>query len=108
MNFNFTNSSAVASVSTQDDTATITFMNGRSYDYTVANIQAFTTALNEIVSKEESVGRFINQSIKSDGFTLQTAAWLTGTGELHSSPFLLYTNNINTKGTTHDRHALLL
>ena len=73
MNFNFTNSSAVTSVATQNDTATITFVGGRSYNYTVSNIHAFTTALNDVVSRDESVGSFINKSIKSESFELQTA-----------------------------------
>ena len=73
MNFNFTNSSAVTSVATQNDTATITFVGGRSYNYTVSNIDGFTTALNDVVSRDESVGSFINKSIKSESFELQTA-----------------------------------
>lgn len=73
MNFSL-NSSAVTSVATEGDIASITFVGGRKYDYTVSNIQAFTSALTEVISKEESVGRFINQSIKSDDFSLITAA----------------------------------
>jgi len=68
------NSSAVTSVETDGDIASITFVGGRQYDYTVNNIQAFTSALTEVITKEESVGSFINKSIRSDAFDLIGAA----------------------------------
>ena len=48
---------------------TVTFTGGRSYDYTVNDVTAFTTALTAAMQPEQSVGRFVNKSIKNE--TLQ-------------------------------------
>ena len=48
---------------------TVTFTGGRSYDYTVNDVTAFTTALTAAMAPEQSVGRFVNKSIKNE--TLQ-------------------------------------
>ena len=66
MQFAINNSSAIESLSLQDDTATVTFTGGRSYDYTVADVTSFVSALSEVISSKESVGRFVNQAIRSE------------------------------------------
>jgi len=66
MQFAITGSSAIENISVDDNTATITFTGGRAYDYTVNDVTAFVTALSDIMSKQESVGRFVNQQIKSE------------------------------------------
>ena len=60
-----------------DDTATVTFTGGRSYDYTVADVTSFVSALSEVISSKESVGRFVNQAIKSERLQ-KVAAWWRG------------------------------
>ena len=69
MQFAINNSSAIEALSLQDETATVTFTGGRSYDYTVNDVTAFTTALTAAMAPEQSVGRFVNKSIKNE--TLQ-------------------------------------
>ena len=66
MQFAITGSSAIENIAVDDNTATITFAGGRAYDYTVNDVTAFVTALSDIMSKQESVGRFVNQQIKSE------------------------------------------
>lgn len=79
MQFAISGSSAIENISVDDNTATITFTGGRSYDYTVNDVTAFVTALGDIMSKQESVGRFVNQQIKSE--TLQkVSAWSSREG----------------------------
>lgn len=74
MQFAITGSSAIENIAVEDNTATITFAGGRAYDYTVNDVTSFETALSDIMNKQESVGRFVNQQIKSE--TLQkVAAW---------------------------------
>lgn len=74
MQFAISGSSAIENISVDDNTATITFNGGRSYDYTVNDVTAFVTALTNVMSKQESVGSFVNKQIKSE--TLQkVAAW---------------------------------
>ena len=72
MQFAISGSSAIENIAVDDNTATITFAGGRAYDYTVNDVTAFVTALTDIMSKQESVGRFVNQQIKSE--TLQKVA----------------------------------
>ena len=69
MQFAISNSSAVENISIEDQTVTVTFSGGRSYDYTVNDVTAFTTALTAAMAPEQSVGRFVNKSIKNE--TLQ-------------------------------------
>ena len=66
MQFAINNSSAIESINMVDDTATVTFTGGRSYDYTVADVTSFVSALSDVITKQESVGRFVNQAIKSE------------------------------------------
>ena len=65
MNFPITGSSAIEALSIDDNTATVTFTGGRAYEYTVNDVTAFVTALNSVMSEQGSVGRFVNNSIKS-------------------------------------------
>lgn len=66
MQFAITGSSAVENISLADNIATVTFSGGRAYDYTVNDVTAFVTALGDVMTKQESVGRFINNSIKTE------------------------------------------
>ena len=66
MQFAINNSSAIEALSLQDDLATVTFTGGRSYDYTVADVTSFVSALSDVISSKESVGRFVNQAIRSE------------------------------------------
>ena len=50
----------------QDDQVTVTFNGGRDYTYKVADPSNFINDLNTVISKQESVGRFINTSIRED------------------------------------------
>jgi len=72
MEFAITGSSAIENIAVEDNTATVTFSGGRSYDYTVNDVTAFVTALSDVMSKQESVGSFVNNSIKAE--TLQRVA----------------------------------
>ena len=56
MQFAISNSSAVENISIEDQTVTVTFTGGRSYDYTVNDVTAFTTALTAAMAPEQSVG----------------------------------------------------
>jgi len=51
------------------DTVEVTFNGGRSYTYGVNDLTAFATALSGVVTSNESVGRFVNNSIKSGTLT---------------------------------------
>ena len=72
MQFAITGSSAIENISVADNIATITFTGGRSYDYTVNDVTAFVTSLSEVMTKQDSVGRFVNNAIKTE--TLQKVA----------------------------------
>lgn len=72
MQFAITGSSAIENISVADNIATVTFTGGRSYDYTVNDVTAFVTSLGEVMTKQDSVGRFINNAIKTE--TLQKVA----------------------------------
>ena len=61
---NFT-SSAVNSIATEGDTVTIEFNGGRQYDYKSSDVSGFVNALNTVIKAEESVGRFVNFSIRN-------------------------------------------
>mgnify|MGYP004157038765 CR=1 FL=1 len=74
MQFAISNFSAIENISIEDQTVTVTFTGARSYDYTVNDVTAFTTALTAAMAPEQSVGRFVNKSIKNE--TLQkVSAW---------------------------------
>jgi hypothetical protein len=66
MQFAITGSSAIENISLEDNTATVTFTGGRTYNYTVNDVTTFVTALTDIMTKQESVGRFVNNSIKNE------------------------------------------
>ena len=61
---NFT-SSAVNSIATEGDTVTIEFNGGRQYDYQSNDVAGFVKSLNTIIAAGESVGRFVNFSIRN-------------------------------------------
>ena len=69
MNFAISNSTAIEAIALEDNTATVTFNGGRNYDYTVADVANFVTALSSVIEGGQSVGRFVNQSVKNE--TLQ-------------------------------------
>jgi hypothetical protein len=63
--YNF-QSSAVENISDlQDDQVTITFSGGRDYTYKVADPANFVSDLELVIENEDSVGKFINLSIRS-------------------------------------------
>ena len=55
-------SSAIESVAIDDGQVLVTFNGGRTYTYTVADVERFVTAFNTAESK----GRFLNQQIKDE------------------------------------------
>ena len=55
-------SSALESVAIDDGQVLVTFNGGRTYTYTVADVERFVTAFNTAESK----GRFLNQQIKEE------------------------------------------
>jgi len=68
-------SSAINAITTEGDTVTIEFNGGRQYDYKSADVSGFVNALNTVIKAEESVGRFVNFSIRNkDLETVKTAA----------------------------------
>ena len=68
-------SSAIKAITTEGDTVTIEFNGGRQYDYKSADVSGFVNALNTVIKAEESVGRFVNFSIRNkDLETVKTAA----------------------------------
>jgi len=74
MQFAISGSSAIENIALEDNTATVTFTGGRDYDYTVNDVTAFVTSLTNVIEGGQSVGRFVNQSVKNE--TLKAiAAW---------------------------------
>lgn len=64
--FQFT-SSAIESISdVQDGKVTITFAGGRDYTYSVRDVEQFTSALSQVIAESGSVGRFVNQALRSE------------------------------------------
>lgn len=72
MQFAISNSTAIENIALDDNTATVTFTGDRKYDYTVNDVTAFVTSLTRVIEGGESVGRFVNQSVKNE--TLQRIA----------------------------------
>jgi|TARA_B100002019_G_C20726201_1_gene337178 hypothetical protein len=69
------NSSAINTIATEGDTVTVEFNGGRQYDYKSADVSGFVSSLNDVIAKGESVGRFVNTSIRSKALeTLQMSA----------------------------------
>lgn len=68
-------SSAINAITTEGDTVTVEFNGGRQYDYKSADVSGFVNALNTVIKAEESVGRFVNFSIRNkDLETIKVAA----------------------------------
>ena len=64
--FTFT-SSAIDNLSMEGDQVSVTFHGGREYTYKAVDPITFETALNgEIADPEGSVGRLVNQLIRSE------------------------------------------
>ena len=64
--FKFT-SFAIDNISeVQDGQVTITFNGGRDYTYKVADPDTFVSDLNLVIENEDSVGKFINLSIRAE------------------------------------------
>ena len=60
-------SSAIDNISDVDNNQiTITFKGGRDYVYTVSNVEKFVTELTNTINTNASVGRYVNDSIKTD------------------------------------------
>lgn len=69
LSFNI-NSTAIESVELLDNSeVSITWNGGRSYTYSVEDQKLFSEQLQNVIDNDESVGRFINQSIRNN--TLQ-------------------------------------
>lgn len=66
MTYDFTKSTAISSISdVVDNQVQITWKSsGRTYTYTLADAERFTTSLAEIVRTGGSVGRFVNSQIQ--------------------------------------------
>ena len=66
MQFAISNSTAIEAITINDNTATLTFKGDRSYDYNLRDVAAFVTNLSKVIESGESIGRFVNNSIKSE------------------------------------------
>ena len=66
MQFAISGSSAIENIALEDNTATVTFSGGRDYDYAVNDVTAFVTSLTNVIEGGQSVGRFVNQSVKNE------------------------------------------
>ena len=66
MQFAISGSSAIENIALEDNTATVTFAGGRDYDYAVNDVTAFVTSLTNVIEGGQSVGRFVNQSVKNE------------------------------------------
>lgn len=72
--FTFT-SSAIENISdVQDGKVTITFNGGRDYTYGVQDVEMFVSQLSAVIANQQSVGRFVNNAIKSEQLLAVTAA----------------------------------
>lgn len=67
-------SSAIENISAADNEVTITFNGGRDYTYGISDVEQFVTELNTVIANDQSVGRFINEQIKSDRLQQMVAA----------------------------------
>lgn len=66
MQFAISNSTAIEAIAINDNTATVTFTGGRAYDYSVSDVANFVTSLSSVIEGGQSVGRFVNQSVKNE------------------------------------------
>ena len=67
------NSSAINTIATEGDTVTVEFNGGRQYDYKSADVSGFVSSLNAVITTGDSVGRFVNTSIRSKSLQTVTA-----------------------------------
>jgi hypothetical protein len=74
MQFAISNSTAIENIAINDNTATLTFKGNRSYDYTLNDVANFVTSLSKVIESGESVGRFVNNSIKNEALVRIVAA----------------------------------
>lgn len=70
MQFLNLNSSAVENIEVQNEQVMITFTGGRQYTYNTENLETFVSKLSETISKGDSVGKLINNSIQSKELTV--------------------------------------
>lgn len=63
--FEFTSSSIESISDVNDGKVDITFSGGRTYTYTVKDVEEFTSSLSKVINQNNSVGRFVNQMIRS-------------------------------------------
>ena len=85
--FTFT-SSAIENISdVQDGKVTITFNGGRDYTYGVQDVEQFVTQLSSVIAEQQSVGRFVNNAIRSEQLVATTAAWWYNMGRRQPLPF---------------------
>ena len=85
---NFT-SSAVNAITTEGDTVTIEFNGGRQYDYQSNNVAGFVNALNTVIKSQESVGKFVNFSIRNKDLEVITNAdWSSVGGNTNRCPLM--------------------
>lgn len=71
MSYNFTKSTAIASISdVVEGKVDITWKSGSTYTYTLSNVEQFMSNLSEIVSSGGSVGRFVNSQIQQNNLQL--------------------------------------
>jgi hypothetical protein len=72
--FVFTSSAIEYISDVNDGKVTITFNGGREYTYGVQNPTMFESDLKNVIAQQQSVGRFVNTSIKTEQLLAVTAA----------------------------------
>ena len=78
-------SSAIENISdVTDGKVTITFNGGRDYTYGVQDVEQFVSQLSSVIAQQQSVGRFVNNAIKSEQLV---AAWWYNMGRRQPLPF---------------------
>ena len=64
-------SSAIENISdVENGQVTITFNGGRDYTYGVADVERFVTEMTNTITQGDSVGRYVNNALRSDLLTL--------------------------------------
>jgi hypothetical protein len=67
-------SSAIENISdVENGQVTITFTGGRDYTYSVSDVERFVTEMTNIITQGDSVGRYVNNALRSDLLTVVTA-----------------------------------
>ena len=69
------------------DQVEVTFTGGKSYTYGVNDLTAFATEVTRLVNAQESVGRYVNKSIRSGLLTSVQVYYMGGSNPTH---FLLF------------------